>query len=148
VSDECVICLKHLGEGPVKGELIGRSDGFRIYHAMADEQGLSPLGWLFIESERHAPYLVDLTADEAAKLGRLRVRIAAALKAELGAEFVLTFVLGLGVAHFHEHLVPRMPDTPKDVAWYASDEALLKADAIAVAALAERLRARLGFALS
>jgi diadenosine tetraphosphate (Ap4A) HIT family hydrolase len=124
--------------------LIGRRDGFRIYHSMADDEGRARLGWIFIETERHVAYLPDLRNDEAAALGVLRTQVAAALRDALGAQYVLTFVLGLGVAHFHEHLVPRMPDTPDEVAWHASAEALPRVDATQVADLAERLRARLG----
>jgi diadenosine tetraphosphate (Ap4A) HIT family hydrolase len=144
MSDECVICLKHHGGGPLAGELIGRTGGFRIYHAMADDEGNARLGWLFIEIERHVPYLADLSDAEASTLGTLRTRLARALRHELGAEFVLSFVIGLGVAHFHEHVVPRMQGTSSDVAWYDSDEVLPQADATEVADLARRLRATLG----
>jgi ATP adenylyltransferase len=148
MESECVICLKHQGRGPLTGQLIGRIGDFYVYHAKTDDQGLSPLGWLFIESVRHVPYVADLTDEEASALGRLRTHLARALRIELGAEFVLTFVLGIGVAHFHEHLVPRMPGTSADVAWYASDEALPKGDAAQVKSLAEGLRNRLGLSIS
>ena len=144
MAGECDICLKHQGRGPLSGHLIGRSDGFWVYHAMADEDGMARLGWLFIESDRHVPYLADLNADEAAALGVLRTRLANALRKEVGAELVLTFVIGMGMAHFHEHLVPRSAATPREVPWYDSDEALPKAEAGQVAHLAVRLRAQLG----
>ena len=142
--DRCDICLKHDGKGPLSGELVGRSEGFWVYHAMADEQGMARLGWLFIESDRHAPYLADLTEDEGTLLGELRTRLAGALRDELDAPLVLTFVIGMGIAHFHEHLVPRHAGTPRDLPWYDSAEALPKADASRVADLAARLRARVG----
>ena len=142
MAGECDICLKHEGKGPLTGELVGRTPDFWVYHAMADEQGMAHLGWLFIESDRHAPYLADLTEDEAAALGVLRTRLASALRDEVDAELVLTFVIGLGIAHFHEHLVPRHAGTPHDLPWYDSAEALPKADAGRVADLAARLRAR------
>jgi ATP adenylyltransferase len=147
MTDECVICLKHQERGPLTGQLVGRAEGFRIYHAQPDDQGFSPFGWLFIESERHVPYLTDLNEDEATAVGGLRTRLARALRDELDAEYVLTFVLGLGVAHFHEHLVPRMPGVPKDVPWHSSDETLRKADVTEVRELAERVRARLSLSL-
>jgi diadenosine tetraphosphate (Ap4A) HIT family hydrolase len=40
--------------------------------------------------------------------------IAHALKEELMAEKVYAFVIGEGVAHFHMHLLPRYPDTPRE----------------------------------
>jgi ATP adenylyltransferase len=138
-SSDCVICAKHHGEGPLKGELVGRRGQFWLYHAPPGDDGKAALGWLFIESERHASYLADLTDDEAAELGRLRTALARALREATGAEFVLTFVLGLGVAHFHEHLVARHRDAPSNVPWHASDELLPRADDQEVAELSRRL---------
>ena len=137
--DDCPICAKHRGEGPLRGELIGRWDGFWVYHAPPNESGLASLGHLFIETDRHVPYLADLSPDEAAALGRLRTRLAAALRAATDAEFVLAAVVGLGVAHFHEHLFARFPRTPNDVPWHQSDEAAPRADQATIAVLARRL---------
>lgn len=140
MTDECVICLKHRGEGSLTGQFIARAEGFLIYHARTDERGLSPLGWIFIESERHVPYLSDLTDEEAASLGRLRTRLARALRQELDVQVITTLVIGMGVAHFHEHLLPRMRGAAADLPWHQSDETLPKATAVEVAALAGRLR--------
>ena len=136
---DCVICAKHRGEGPLKGQLVAQVDGFWIYHAPADDEGTASLGYLFIESDRHAPALADLTDDEAAALGRLRARLAHALRDIFDAEHVLAFVIGRSVPHFHEHLVTRHRGTPSDVSWDKSDEAAPKADEQEVAALARRL---------
>ena len=138
--DDCPICLKHRGAGPLRGELIGRWDGFWVYHAPPDENGFASLGHLFIETDRHVPYLADLAADEAEALGRLRTRAAAALRADTQAEFVLAAVIGRGVAHFHEHLFARFPETPAEVPWHQSDEAAPRADRRAVADLVRRLK--------
>jgi ATP adenylyltransferase len=137
--DDCPICAKHRGEGPLRGELVGRWDGFWIYHAPADEHGLASLGYLFIETDRHVPYLADLSLNEAEALGRLRTRLAAALRAATHAEFVFAAVIGRGVAHFHEHLFARFPGTPNDVPWHQSDEAAPRADQATIADLARRL---------
>jgi ATP adenylyltransferase len=144
VSDECVICQKHRGEGPLTGQLIARIGGFEIWSARTDDEGHAPLGYLFIESEQHVPYVTDLSDDDAAALGLLRTRLAAALRDVLGAEFVVTAVIGLNVAHFHEHLLPRMPGTPPSVAWHESDSALPWVAPEEIADLGARLRARLG----
>ena len=141
---DCVICAKHRGEGPLKGQLVAQVDGFWIYHAPADDEGRAPLGYVIIETDRHAPALADLTDDEAASLGRLRVQLAHALREMLDAEHVLAFVIGLNVPHFHEHLVTRHRGTPSDVTWDKSDEAAPKGDEQEVAALARRLAAIVG----
>jgi ATP adenylyltransferase len=137
--DDCPICAKHRGEGPLGGELVGRWDRFWVYHAPPDEHGLASLGYLFIETDRHVPYLADLSPDEAAALGRLRTRLAYALRKATDAEFVLAAVIGLGVAHFHEHLLARFRGTPADVPWHASDDAAPRADQAAIIELAHRL---------
>ncbi len=80
--EACPICEKHLGRGPLQGRLVTRTAGFWVYHAPLDDDGRAPRGYLIIESDRHAEYLADLTADEARALGELRTRLAAVLRAE------------------------------------------------------------------
>jgi diadenosine tetraphosphate (Ap4A) HIT family hydrolase len=144
VAGECAICAKHRGEGPLQGELIGRTERFWVYHAAAKEDGQAALGHLFIESNRHAPYLGDLTDAEAAELGALRSRLAAALREQLDAEFVFAAVIGRGHAHFHEHLLARHRGTPDEVPWDESDEAAPRATPDEVRELASRLRTAVG----
>jgi ATP adenylyltransferase len=139
---ECVICAKHRGEGPLKGELLGRRDEFWVYQAPAGNDDLAPLGELIIESDRHAPYLADLTDAEAAQLGRLRSQLAAALRDELGVELVFAAAIGRSVAHFHEFLVPRHAGIPAEVPWHKSDDAGPHADGDTVADLVGRLKGR------
>src|SRR6188472_2057397 len=95
--------------GPVDRPANRRIGGFEIWSARTDDDGRAPLGCLFIESAQHVPYVTDLTDDDAAALGLLRTRLTRALRDVLGAEFVITAVIGTGVPHFHEHLLPRMP---------------------------------------
>jgi ATP adenylyltransferase len=141
--DDCPICAKHRGEGPLRGELVGRWAGFWVYHAPPGDDGRAPLGYLFIETDRHAPSLADLTDEEAPALGRLRTQLAAALRDALDAEHVFAAVIGRGVPHFHEHLVTRHRGTPDDVPWHRSDDAAPRADQEEVATLARRLAAAL-----
>ena len=139
VSD-CAICAKHGGTGELGGVLILRTPAFWVYHAPPDDHGMAPLGYLFIESDRHAAYLDDLTDEESAALGRLRTALARALRRETGATFVFAAVIGTGVAHFHEHLICRHVDTPSSVSWHESAHAAPRADGRAVNAFAKRLR--------
>ena len=141
--ETCEICRKHRGDGPLKGQLVARLEGFWVYHAPPGEDGLAPLGYLYVESDRHAPYLADLTAEEAAAVGRLRSQLAAALREALDPEFVFAAVIGRGVAHFHEHLFARHRGTSADVPWDASDEAAPRAERGQVAELVDRLRSAL-----
>ena len=139
MNPECRICAKHQGHGPLGGELVAQLDGFWVYHAPPGGDGLAPLGYLFIESDRHAPHLDDLSDGEARALGRVRTRLAAALRAEIAPEHVFAAVVGRGESHFHEHLVCRHADTPQDIPWHRSDEFAPRADASEVADLARRL---------
>ena len=136
----CDICRKHRGEGPLRGELVVFSDGFWLYHAPPDNSGLAPLGYFFLESDRHAPYFADLTDQEASALGRLRSRVAAALREALDPEFVFAAVIGQGMAHFHEHVFARHRGIGADVPWYASDEAAPRADEARVRQLVEHVQ--------
>ncbi len=140
---DCLICAKHQGEGPLGGELIARVNGFWIWHAPVGEDGTASLGHLIVESNRHAPYLDDLTDEEAGNLGRLRARLTGVLRDEIRPDFVFAAVIGQRVPHFHEHLICRLPGTPEDVPWHASDDAAPRVDAASVADLARRIRARL-----
>jgi ATP adenylyltransferase len=137
VPDDCVICAKHRGEGPLGGERVWEDDHVVVFHA-----GPGFLGHLFVETKRHAPYVSDLTDAEAAAVGRAVAHGARALRYEIGAEFVISAVIGTGVAHFHQHLVSRYPDTPADVRWHESDEwgGAPHGDDHAIAELAARLR--------
>lgn len=139
--DDCPICAKHRGEGPLRGELVGRWDGCWVYHFPPGADGLAKLGYLFIETDRHAAHLEDLTDEEAGALGLLRSRLARALNATLDAENVFSAVVGRGVSHFHEHVFVRFRGTPAEVPWHESDEAAPRADGVAVADLARRLAA-------
>lgn len=76
------------------------------------------LGYVFVESQRHAPYLDDLSDDEAAAIGRVAARLARGLRAELEVDFVQTAVSGMGVAHFHEHVFVRHTGMPELYPWW------------------------------
>jgi ATP adenylyltransferase len=140
VVSDCQICLKHVGEGPLTGALIGRTKQFWVWHAPVESDGRTRLGHLIIESDRHSPYLADLTYEEAAELGRLRTRIAHSLRSALDAEFVMAAVIGMGVAHFHEHIYARPTREPDDVGWYDSDQLLALGDDDAVKELSDQLK--------
>lgn len=49
-------------------------------------------------------------------------------------------VIGMGVAHFHEHIYARPAREPDDVAWYDSDTLLELGDYAALNQLSEQLK--------
>ena len=143
MNGECRTCAKHRGEGPLGGQLVAQVDSFWIYHAAPGKDGRAPLGYLFIESDRHVPYLYDLSDEESEALGRLRTRLADALRGEVAAEHVFAAVIGRSEPHFHEQLFTRHPNTPPDIPWHRSDEFVPRADTDEVADLARRLAGHL-----
>jgi ATP adenylyltransferase len=138
--DDCAICQKHVGEGPLKGVLVGRTVRFWVWHAPPEADGRTRLGHLIVESDSHVPYLADLTDEAAAELGQLRTALARALRDALSAEYVMAAVIGMGVAHFHEHIFARPSRQRDDVDWYDSDQLLELADEAELERLSERLR--------
>jgi histidine triad (HIT) family protein len=141
VSD-CLICRAHADPEAL---IIEWGEHVVVTHLAPAETDTVYLGYLFLEARRHVPELGDLTPEEAAAVGAAAARWSRALQAVTGAEHVYSAVIGHGVAHFHQHLIPRYPGTPREFWWTQVDEwpdapRGSKADA---AALVERLR---GFA--
>ena len=109
----CLICQKHRGEGPLTGPLIYSDELLHIAHRASGQ-----LGYAFIETQRHVPSLDQLTDLEAEAVGRMRSRLARGLRFELDADYVHSFVAGIAVPHFHEHVFVRHAGTPEQYEWY------------------------------
>ena len=71
-------------------------------------------------------------------------RLGSALRAE-GVERVHVAVIGLGMAHYHQHLYPRYPGVPEGTSWMSVDELpdAPHGGAAEIEELAGRLRQRL-----
>jgi len=119
---DCPICAKHRGEGPLVGPKVWEDEHLLIFHRPVGEDGTTVLGYLYVETRRHVPYLADLTDREAEAVGRVVRRAAVALRTELAADFVFSAVVGMGIAHFHQHLFVRHADTPAKYGWMAGDQ--------------------------
>jgi histidine triad (HIT) family protein len=143
--EDCFICRKHGAMSIVPGGVIVEDE-----HALVSHLPLTTptacasavyLGHLFVELRRHVAELGDLTPDEAASVGRLAAVTAHALSTSEGAEHVYAAVIGHGVPHLH--LIARYPGTPEEYWWTRLDEwpDAPRGDAVAVIALADRLRA-------
>jgi len=140
---ECFVCRKHRGEIALPGGAIYEDALVYAGHAAGPPgQGTVYRGYLIAEPKRHAAGWEDLTADEAAALGRLLARLCRALRESEGAEHVYMAVLGDHVAHLHVHLLPRYPGTPPEYWGFRVDEwpDAPQADERAVAEVCERLR--------
>ncbi|MFL5351421.1 HIT family protein [Archangium sp.] len=110
VNDPCLGCAVVGGTTRPVGGVLARSAGL-VLHGVASP---SPLpGWVVLTSERHVRALYDLNEEEAGELGRFAARVMRAQREVLGAEHAYAFAIGDVLRHFHLHLVPRYPDTPK-----------------------------------
>jgi diadenosine tetraphosphate (Ap4A) HIT family hydrolase len=120
VEESCLVCREHTGEVALPGGHLLADDHVVAFH-VPPLSGSSYLGHLLVTSRRHCPDFADLDPGEAASVGVAISACSAALKA-LGAGHVYVATVGHGVAHLHVHLLPRWPETPDDVAWYAVDD--------------------------
>ncbi|NES30306.1 histidine triad (HIT) protein [Micromonospora terminaliae] len=142
MAEDCLICQKHRGEGALVGPLVWEDRDVIVTHRPAAEDSPTFLGYLFVETRRHAPSLDTLTESEAMAVARAVWVGARALRSELGPEFVFSAIVGRQVAHFHQHLFVRHPGTPAQHGWMDVDEwtGAPRGDAPRVAALCARLR--------
>ena len=108
---DCPICEKHRGAGPLVGERLYEDEFVVASHAPAAAVD-GYLGYVFVETRRHARGLADLSDDEAAAVAVVVSRVARALEAA-GAELVYSFVFD-HIAHHHVHVVARHPGTPQE----------------------------------
>jgi ATP adenylyltransferase len=119
---DCLICQKHQGRGPLVGPEVWRDENLVVSHRPVADDETTVLGYLYVETRRHVPYLADLTDREAEAIGRVVRRTASALRTELAPAFVFTMVAGMRIAHFHQHLVVRHAGTPAEYDWTAGDQ--------------------------
>jgi len=123
MDSDCLVCREISGAIEVPGGAILENELVFGFHVLDVEGTGEPvyLGYTMVSPKRHAPGLADVTDEEAAALGVASARISRALVAE-GADHVFSAVIGTGVPHLHVHLVPRYPDTPRDLPWTQVDE--------------------------
>jgi histidine triad (HIT) family protein len=120
----CLICQKVSGQVAVPGGLVYEDDLVAAFHATSVDRPDEPayFGHLLVVTRRHVPRLDDLTDDEAAAVGVAATRLAGKLADQSGADWVFSAVIGTRVPHFHYHLLPRYPETPRDLPWHQVDE--------------------------
>ena len=137
--EACPICVKQQGE--VIGGPVYQDDLVYANHVYNPE-GPTFLGYVRVETRRHAPSFAELTPAEAQAVGVLMARVSRAIKACTGADHVYAFFYGDHVPHLHVHLFARYPGTPEEFWRERVDEwsESPKGGADEVAALCQRLR--------
>ena len=98
----------------IPGGAIYEDDLLYAGHLGAQEGQAAYLGYIMVETKRHAPGLADLTDVESQGVGLLVARISRALRDSEKAEHIYAFVIGDGVPHFHLHVIPRYPGAPRE----------------------------------
>lgn len=118
--NDCVFCRLVAGEIPAS-RVFEDAQTF----AFMDLGQLNP-GHVLVALKRHAPTLLDLTADEAAAVMRTAHRVARAVKVAFDPPG-LTLLQANGkegdqtVFHFHMHVVPRHADDGIALSWPRKD---------------------------
>jgi histidine triad (HIT) family protein len=141
----CLVCRELTGDVTVPGGFLFEDDHVTAFHIPPRAGIPAYLGHLLVVTRRHVARLGDLSETESAAIGTAATRLARALT-DTGADWVYSAVIGTGTPHFHLHLLPRYPETPRDVPWHAIDEweGARLGGADEVAELAGQLRASLG----
>jgi len=122
MDSDCLVCREVAGQIDLPGGLLWDDDDVVAFHVPPIDENPSPyLGHCMVVTKRHVDHLGDLTESEAASVASAARAIARALRAD-GAERVHVAVIGLGVAHFHQHLYPRYPGAPPGTAWMEVDQ--------------------------
>lgn len=125
MNPDCLVCRELTGDIAVPGGFLFESEIVVAYHMPPLEQIGNPhpyLGHLQVATRRHVARLGDLTDEEADSVGRTARSLARALTEAGGAEWVYSAVIGTATPHFHLHLLPRYPGTPREIPWHAVDE--------------------------
>lgn len=141
MPDDCLVCRELDGLVEVPGGFLWQDDCVTAFHIPPIPQNPRPyLGHLLVATRRHVARFGDLTPQEGAAVGRAASRLARALTDSGGADWVYSAVIGTGVAHFHQHLVARYPDTPRELPWHEEWKEGPHGGPDEIAALAQRLR--------
>lgn len=118
-SNDCFVCRKHNGEIKVNGGCIYEDEFVYVGHIGSNDP-LIYLGYLIVDLKRHAAGYGDMNDDEARAIGFILNKLGSALKNSESAEHVYSFVQGDAFPHFHIHLIPRYPGTPKEY-WHPTN---------------------------
>ena len=112
MTAECYVCSQSARPDLPVRDRIWAVPGWRIAH----DFNTSLPGWLIVVPTRHVESLVELTADESEKMGRLLHEASVALKKVTGCRktYVMLFAEKEGFTHVHFHVVPRMDNFPDD----------------------------------
>jgi diadenosine tetraphosphate (Ap4A) HIT family hydrolase len=140
--DDCDVCREIDGGIELPGGLLWDDELVVAFHVPPLLEPEPLLGHLLITPRRHADTWADLTPAEASAIGAVAATLAGPLRELTGAERIYSAVIGHHSAHFHLHVLPRYPGTPKEFFFMDVDrwEGSPKGDAAQIEAFVQRLR--------
>lgn len=143
--ESCDVCREISGEIEIPGGLLWDSELVLAFHVPPLLEPEPLIGHLLIVTRRHADTWADLTAGEAAEIGRTAAALSVPLRDLTRAERIYSAVLGHHSPHFHLHVFPRYPETPDEFWFMDVDkwERSPKGGADQIAAFVQRLRGEL-----
>lgn len=110
---DCLFCQIQQDLAPAIGGAIYEDELVYATHYAYNKLPMY-LGYLTVQTRRHAPTFADLTDCEARAIGLLITRLSRALKECVGAERCYVVFFGEVVPHLHILLTARYPDTPPE----------------------------------
>ncbi|MGI8968871.1 MAG: HIT family protein [Chloroflexota bacterium] len=111
MATDCLFCTTLLPSARLADVTVYEDDLVYASHVV-DEDGLTYLGQLILQTKRHVPGYAELTDGEAIAIGLAIVRISRALKACTDAEKIYVVTFAEVVPHLHTYLTSRYPGTP------------------------------------
>lgn len=144
---ECLFCQIQYNLVPVIGGPIYEDELVLATHYSYDQLPVY-LGYLVVQTKRHAPTFADLTDCEAKAVGLLITRLARALKECTDVERCYVVFFGEATPHLHIFITARYPGTPPEY-WRSNVHrwpGAPKGGAAEIVALCDQLRACLAHA--
>jgi diadenosine tetraphosphate (Ap4A) HIT family hydrolase len=143
--ETCDVCREISGEIELPGGLLWESETVLAFHVPPLLEPEPLIGHLLIVPRRHADTWADLTASEASEIGQVAAALSGPLRTLTRAERIYSAVLGHHSPHFHLHVFPRYPGTPKEFWFMAADEweGSPKGGADQIATFVQQLRSEL-----
>jgi diadenosine tetraphosphate (Ap4A) HIT family hydrolase len=140
--DDCDVCGELDGRIELPGGFLWDSELVVAFHVPPLLEPTPLLGHLLITPRRHADTWADLTPAKASEIGVAAAALAVPLREMTGAERIYSAVTGHHSAHFHLHVFPRYPWTPKEFVFVDVDrwDGSPKGGAHQVAEFVERFR--------
>jgi histidine triad (HIT) family protein len=117
----CLVCREISGDIEVPGGALHSSPHSLLLHIPPIQGDDVFLGHLLVVPRRHVADFAGLDDVEAAEVG-VSLRLGSRALKGAGALNVYVATIGHSVEHLHVHLLPRWPETPREVPWHSVDD--------------------------